>query len=93
MTLSTFRRAVSVALALSLATAAVELLALRCCYPSFRDGGSCPGEVDCSQVEPAELVGIGGDDEGPDCVMGGDWRCSAWVRDGGVLVTWTFCQD
>src|SRR5215470_2972331 len=40
--------------------APTELRALRCCYPTFRDGGICPGEFDCAQVEPAELVLIGG---------------------------------
>jgi hypothetical protein len=70
-----------------------ELHALRCCYPTFRDAGICPGEFDCAQVEPAELVGIGGDYAGDDCGMGGRWACSAWVRDGGVLATWLFCPD
>jgi hypothetical protein len=70
-----------------------ELLALQCCYPTFRDGGICPGQFDCAQVEPAELVGIGGDYQGDDCGMGGHWACSAWVRDGGVLAAWNFCPD
>ncbi|HEY1418440.1 MAG TPA: hypothetical protein VGF41_11055 [Myxococcaceae bacterium] len=70
-----------------------ELLALQCCYPIFRDGGICPGEFDCAQVQPAELVRIGGQYAGDDCGMGGQWACSAWVRDGGVLAAWNFCPD